>query len=130
MSDTMKHYAICENKCLVETYSKDEIDKKISNIEFKKISGSFIIDSSEFYDNKILDLNYPTGYDVNNTRILCVNYWRTDRDGFGTGDLSYRTICSAECHKGYIRAFIADYGTGSLGYGTYQIEVYLMKVEE
>lgn len=30
-----KHYVICENMCLEEAYSKDEIDKKVSNIYTK-----------------------------------------------------------------------------------------------
>lgn len=125
----MKHYAICEDKCLVETYSKDEIDKKVSNMTFKKVNGSVAI--GDFHPYTKIDLDYPEGFDVSNTRILCANYWRTDRDGFGTGDLSYNTVCTAECHKDYIRAYVGKTDTTStLSGGTYQIEVYLMKVEE
>ena len=32
-----KHYAICENMCIEETYSKKEIDEKLSNVVILEI---------------------------------------------------------------------------------------------
>lgn len=112
----MKHFSIKDNKCLEETYSKDDIDKKISDIQFQKISGSFIINAMHPYFK--LDLNYPEGFGADNTRILCVNYRVNDKEGFCTGDLSYNTICAAECFKDYIRAYVGRTSTGELNYGT------------
>ena len=62
-----KHYAICENMCLIETYSKDEIDKMIITVKVPYYIPRNI-------DDEVISVFYPNGFNKDNCIVVGLAY--------------------------------------------------------
>ena len=62
-----KHYAICENMCLIETYSKDEIDKMIITV---KVPYHLPRNSGD----EVISVFYPNGFNKDNCIVVGLAY--------------------------------------------------------
>lgn len=73
-----KVYAVCENMCMEETYTKEQINEKLNNINEKLnniivksdiavLNGEIDIEAGE---TAISELNYPSGFTASNTIVL------------------------------------------------------------
>lgn len=115
----MSKFAIKKNKCL------EEIVSEIAIVRGSK-------DNNEDRDYVAMYLDYPEGFDFNNTRILSVNYRVTSytNTGFSNGNVSVAgEATSGVCSKndGILVSVGVRYGT--MYRGTYEFEAYLLKVE-
>lgn len=62
-----KHYAICENMCLIETYSKDEIDKMIITVKVP-------YNVPRNVGDEVISVFYPNGFNKDNCIVVGLAY--------------------------------------------------------
>lgn len=123
-----KHYAICENMCLEETYSKSEIDKLISGIV--EVTGKIEVKNSSTGIKETI-LAYPDGFNKNNTCVLAT-YYKTSENGSKRffGDINDGIGVNATASDSYILFSLGRYADQySIPENTYYVGVVLKKIK-
>lgn len=72
-----KVYAVCENMCMEETYTKEEIDNIITDVNdtiYQKLNDLMHIVEISVTDIGSKQLMYPQGLNQNNTAIMTIMY--------------------------------------------------------
>ena len=118
-----KIYGFNESKCLVEVYSKKEINDKIAIITGSKTN------DSDNNDTVGMWMDYPNGFDVDNTIILSSLYSTSDTSGFNNGMISNEIVCTAHLTKSQIFIGVGHTSYGVMDSGTYLFKLVLMKVD-
>lgn len=123
-----KHYAICENMCLEETYSKNEIDELISDIV--EITGKIEVKNTNTGVKEAL-LTYPNGFNKDNTCILAT-YYKTSENGSKIffGNINDGIGVNATTIDNYILFSLGRYADQySIPANTYYVGVVLKKIK-
>ena len=121
----MKCYAVGENKCLVETYSKDDQDNLIITVKVPlgKINGTYATKN----------VLYPDGFGRDNCAVVGLayqlnngDYKRTDR--YNINQYYYHPYCNLGGNYMEVGMVSSD-GSATVSYNTFYVYVTLMKTK-
>lgn len=123
----MAHYVICDNKCLEEAYSKQEVDNLVSFIE---VTGEIVVTSSGT-GVKDVTIPYPEGFNKDNTYVMS-EWYRTSATGSKNfySNMNDGLGLSVTTADNYILVRLARYEDNyAVAAGTYYVGMLLQKID-